>query len=767
MKKTILFCLLTSCFSLWAKPKSDSTIDVKPTFSATLTVGKGIHDGDLRYSGAVVTTDSLTKDNLTHAFSGSDVTYSVKVDTKGGKLVKGAINYGDTAVDATVSGDTLFTSTYRIESKAKRYDDIKAEATISYIVDDTLKIDSTFIYQMPKSQTFVLYDIPELPPFEKDSIRINEVDSCELYFVADTKGGNISGWEYEWVKDSIMLIQIDTLTFIEKDTTFVASTDSIFREILKHEVYGDTMKIDALKYQLYCRNIAPDDTTVWFTDTVTVANYLFYNSPKGAKAVECIKNGNYRLYIATGFEESEEELAEKSYQFVYNELEPSTSRFLVNPNYKVKYVRTLWQYDDFDCYSLKTEYDSTKTVEPYINVGLTIGKGIYANEYRYKGAVKMANGVTHALAGSTVDYLVSIDPKGGKLLEGSVSYGKQKVEAEVSGNFISSTFPNNEQPGTYNDITVNATLRFTFDKTQVFDIPTTFKVPSERTFILHQKPTFPEMVEEYNKQLAYNDELKTSNNLIEVNMSIVPGQGGNNKWEYIWSTETDGKVGEGAELEYLSLNPSLVSGNVKKYTSEKVTLEYCDRAPDGTEWIKGSFEYPVNVYNTPSAPVSLKLKGENNTSNIYIATMDPVKFGSTKIDDVVKEREYVFIYGNGDEVIMEKSAQDPEKQSRWCNYTGYAQNNPWVETVWRYPAINGLPAFECHSTRCYSTTSSRGEGEGTTGIEEIETSGNIEKIFTMDGKLLPNTDIKSLDPGQYIIEQNKDSQVSRVKIVIK
>ena len=792
MKRILLFCLFVSFCSLWAiQPKdsspTDSTLISEPTFNARLTIGKGIFENDSRYTGAVTTADSVT-----HAFAGSDITYNIRVDAKGYKLRKGAINFGDTIVPAKITGDTLLTSTYRIKNKAKKYDKVKVETVfkysgkvvvekdstitmtdflglkydtvISYLDTIIADIDTTFIYQIPKSQSFVLYDMPKLSKIKNDTIKINELDSCKMELIADVKGGNISKWKYEWITD--ISVMKDTISKTMIDSTIIIGKDSIYKELVRHEVEGDTMKIDELKYRLRYFNIAPDDTTKWFTDSIQVSDLWFYNSPNPARAIEAIKNGNNSLYIATGFDLSDEELEDNKYLFVFNNEEPSNSRYLMNPEFVVSSVKTLWQYEGFDCYSRETEYDETQAAEPYIKVGVDIEKGIYKDEPRYKGAVKSDNGVTHALAGSDVSYLVAIDTKGGELVSGSISYGKEKVDAEVSGNFLYNNFPFNDTPGEYNDIVVDAVLKFTFDKKQVFFFNTTFSVPVQNTFVLYPKPTFPEQVDGYTNQVAFNAEQPGKENVLEVNMSVIPGNGGTKTWEYSWCSNNEEIMGNGTELDYLTLNTSSVSGNVKKTAVEKIRLEYKNIAPDGSAWISGTINYPVAIYNSPASPISFKAKGVQNTSNIYIATMNSISFGISDVDKIVKEREYIFRYGNDNEVVMEKDAQDPEKQSRWCNYTGFNHNNPWVETVWRYSATSEYPAFECHSIRRYAN-GSRGEIDGTTDIEDIWTESQDVTIYSIDGNKLPNKDIKSLQPGTYIVEREHDGLPSRVKIVVK
>lgn len=130
MKRILLFCLFVSFCSLWAiQPKdsspADSTQLSKPTFNARLTIGKGIFENDSRYTGAVTTADSVT-----HAFAGSDITYNISVDAKGYKILGAEINLGETTISSKTIGDTLITSTFRLENKAGSYNKIYVEALL-------------------------------------------------------------------------------------------------------------------------------------------------------------------------------------------------------------------------------------------------------------------------------------------------------------------------------------------------------------------------------------------------------------------------------------------------------------------------------------------------------------------------------------------------------------------------------------------------------------------------------------------------------------
>jgi len=755
----------------------DSIIFSEPKFSASLSVGKGIHDNDIRYTGAIKTSDSIT-----HAFLGSDITYNIKVKSKDSNLIGGVINYGDSAVKTKVIGDSLLTATCRIEDKAGIYDSITVDAVFAYQIisiaqkgsnySDTLEIsrDTTITYQIPLDQTFVLYEIPDSIEFVEDTIRLSDIDSAKVDLLAKISGANLDSWEFEWIKDTTFVLDTtlivgnDTITKVYLDSTIVVGNDSVYNEILKHDVLGDTMLSNDINFYLRYRNIAPDDSTVWFKDSIPAVCYRFYNSPKPAKSLVCIKNGNNAMYIAAGFSETNEELEEEHYLFVFDGNDTISARFLLNPSIEPNFVRTLWKYDEFDCFSEPTYFDESQTTEPIFDIGLTIKKGLNEEDNNYSGAVKSSDGVTHALTGSIVNYFISIDAKGGELVSGSVTYEDNKQIASVNKNFLSSSLNTKNETGVYDDITVNALLRFSIDQNLKIDFNTTFKLPKDKTFVLYPSPTYPKFVEGSINQFAYNSE-NQENQEVDVDLSVVPGKGGNNKWKYTWSTLSVSNIGTGEYLETINLDELAVFSYRKNYISEKIILKYEDIAPDGSSWISGTFEYPIRIYNSPITPSAFSPKGPSNTSNIYIATM-PEKFGSYAIDNLLKEREYVFIYGNDNEVVMEKDATTDTKDCRWCNYTGHDHNNPWVETIWRYPAKDGFPAFECKSLRRYASDS-RGEEPGTTGIDEIISDGTSAKLYTIEGKLISTTDTKSLPTGVYIIEKDIDGQVSRATIVVK
>lgn len=713
--------------------------------SAEATFTKGSLYEDERYTGAVV-----SEDGITHAFLGSELTYTVEIDTKGGKLISGAISYGELKVEAIVNGNKL-TNTCVIET-AGACSNITVDAVISMKVDESgQSIESEMHFQVPRKNTFVLYDVPEMPVFEEAKLQSSELNSYTLNYTAKAKGAYQYGWYYEW---------------IEANTDSIIASSAKIKKDISHSVSGDVMKVDEYEYYVRCYNFAPDMETVWYSDTVFVVKGAFYNSPKPAAYIGCLKNGDDNVtYVAAGFSETDRELAYKKYMFVFSDGEPQSSRYLVNPEYAPINVKTLWKYEDFDCYSEATMFDESAAVEPSISaVDLTIAKGLNEKDKQYKGAVKTKDGKMHALVGSDINYAITIDTQGGQLISGTINFGEEKMDAEVDGRTLSATYSVLEQTGKFDNISVDVVIRYLIEKYQAKDVKMTFQVSKNNTFIIYPAPVYPVQVKDYSNQFAYSEERSDFQNLMDIKMSVVPGDGANKNWEYSWTTETAGEVSNDTILHDKVMCKKSVGGDVKKTDIDIIRLNYYDIAPDGSAWIEGHIDYPVKIYNVPSTPTSFKKKGNTNASVFYIASMDTNKFGTDGVDQLLKEREYFFVYGNADTTIVVKDANDAHLRSRWCDYSNCDKNDPWVQTLWKYPSADGYPEFSAYSDRCYLN----GVRTDITGIEGIENKdSSIISIYDAKGNLMPMADTRDLPSGIYVILKQEGEEVTRTKLIVR
>jgi len=713
--------------------------------SAKAKFSKGSLYEDERYTGAVVTDDGIT-----HALLGSELTYTVEIDTKGGTLISGAISYGELKQEAVVDGNKL-TNTCVIET-AGACSTITVDAVISMKVDESgQSVQSEMHFQVPRNNTFVLYDVPEMPVFEAAKLQSSELSSYTLNYTAKAKGAYQYGWYYEW---------------IETNTDSIIATGAKIKKDISHSVSGDEMKIDEYDYYVRCYNIAPDQETVWFSDTIFVVKGAFYNSPKPATYIGCIKNGDDNVtYVASGFSETDRELAYKKYLFVFSDGEPQSSRYLVNPEYAPINVKTLWKYEDFDCYSEATMFDESAAVEPSISeVELTITKGLNEKDKQYKGAVKTKDGKMHALVGSDINYAITIDTQGGQLMSGTINFGEEKMEAVVDERTLSATYCVLEQTGKYDNISVDAVIRYFIEEGQARDVKMSFKVSKNNTFIIYPTPVYPVQVKGYSNQFAYSEERSDFQNLMDIKMSVVPGDGANKNWEYSWTTETAGVVSNDTILHDKIMCKKSVGGDVKKTDIDYIRLNYYDIAPDGSVWIEGYIDYPVKIYNVPSTPTSFKKKGNTNASVFYIASMDTNKFGTDGVDQLLKEREYFFEYGNADTTIIVKDSNDAHLRSRWCDYTNYDKNDPWVQTLWKYPSADGYPEFTAYSDRCYLN----GVRSEITDIDSIKDEDScIISIYDAKGNVMPMNDSRDLPSGIYIILKKEGDEVTRTKLIVR
>ena len=706
-------------------------------------MGLGTLEEDARYSGSVESKDEH------FGLLGSDIINSIKVSiTDPANIAKAPVCQlinGNTVSDLVLD-ECKLSHTFQPEAKGRYETKFKISLPIMVEKDE----EKSFVFSA-NNQAVNILAVPKLPTFDNTIHKSRDIDTCTIAYKANATGANVERWNYEWLRN-------DTL----------AGKSSLLNLALKKEINSAEMATAEDFIRVRCYNIAPDDKTVWFADTVNVASVRFYNTPEKAESIECLKTETSVVYAATGFDASDEVLSYRKYQFVFSGGAPQPSRYLTNPEYAPKDVKTLWKYEDFDCYSDATIYDKSKETNPSIKAHVLIDKGIHEKDGNYKGAVSTQDGKAHALVGSDVKYVIEVDTKGGQLISGSVNYGEVKVPAEVDS--VKSTLTTmlriEDKVGANDKITVDAIIRYIIEPSaQIKDLETTFTVPQKNTFVLYPIPTYPVQVNGYANQFAYSEERTEEQNKMNIKMSVAPGKGGNNNWKYNWSSETAGIVSNDTILKDKVLcNPS-VAGAVKKTNTDNIRLRYSDIAPDGSAWIEGYIDYPIMIYNVPSCPAKFQKKGTDNASHFYIASMDVKKFGEDGVDDILKQREYFFVYGNADSIVLIKDAVDVHLRARWCDYTKYDKTDPWVQTMWKYKATESYPEYTAYSSRCYMNNGGRG---GITAIEAIdEEEVTVLGIYTLTGNLMPQTDITELPNGIYIIVKKQGGEVKRIKLLVR
>ena len=706
-------------------------------------MGLGALEEDTRYTGSVE-----SKDNH-FGLLGSDIINNINVSiTDPANISKAPVCQlinGNTVSDLVLDEGKL-SHIFRPEAKGLYETKFKISLPIMVEKDE----EKPFVFSATNQPVNILA-VPKLPSYDNTIHKSRDIDTCTIAYKANATGANAERWNYEWLRNDSIVGKSPQLNLA-----------------LNKGINSAEMATAEDFIRLRCYNIAPEYTTIWFSDTLNVASVRFYNTPEKAESIECIKTETNVVYAATGFDVSDEVLSYRKYQFVFSDGAPQPSRYLTNPEYAPKDVKTLWKYEDFDCYSDATLYDKSKEMSPTIKAHVYIDKGIHEKDNKYKGAVVTADGKTHALVGSDVKYVIDVDTKGGQLISGSVNYGDVKIPAVVDSvkSTLTTSLRIEEKVGSYDKITVNAIIRYIIEPSaQIKDLETTFTVPQKNTFVLYPIPTYPVQVTGYANQFAYSEERTEEQNKMDIKMSVAPGKGGNNNWKYNWSSATAGIVSNDTILKDKVLcNPS-VAGTEKKTNIDNIRLRYYDIAPDSSAWIEGYIDYPIMIYNVPSCPVKFQKKGTDNASQFYIASMDVNKFGDDGVDELLKQREYFFVYGNADSIVLIKDAVDVHLRARWCDYTNYDKTDPWVQTMWKYKATDVYPEYTAYSYRCFMNNNSRGDITAIEAIDEKEVT--ILGIYTLAGNKMPQTDITELPNGIYVIVKEQGGEVKRTKLLVR
>ena len=172
-------------------------------------------------------------------------------------------------------------------------------------------------------------------------------------------GANVNGWQYSW-----------------NNRDWYDITD----EVVIEEVFSATISSGSVPYNenqtmtFYYRNVAPDDPSkVWSSNVVTY-NVTVYRRPAEPNFTKK-GSGSSHIYIAiivggqrvgeAGYNHYEFEYGQqKNGVFVANTLTDNMYyRYPGTANPTNPYVRSLWRYDNFDCYSDYVVYGSGTRAE--------------------------------------------------------------------------------------------------------------------------------------------------------------------------------------------------------------------------------------------------------------------------------------------------------------------------------------------------------------------------------------------------------------------
>ena len=151
-------------------------------------------------------------------------------------------------------------------------------------------------------------------------------------------------------------------------------------------------------------------------------------------------------------------------------------------------------------------------------------------------------------------------------------------------------------------------------------------------------------------------------------------------WYYTWKEGTTVIKSGSATGKNIYAIAELPGSNstVKRIDTKKYNLEISNIGPYDVEWYNKVYETKVlKIYARPQAPNHLQIKG-NGTTNTLICLID-------LDDNVLEEREYLFVFGYTDE-YGEDHKMVPTS-NRWCQMNVSVNDSRkkfWVYSRWNY-----------------------------------------------------------------------------------
>ncbi|MCF0202267.1 MAG: hypothetical protein HUK08_02785, partial [Bacteroidaceae bacterium] len=314
LKKTLLFLLLAMP-ALWAYAQGNDVLQVD--VKTTITLGK--LDGNKRYLKPFVKVGDIY-----HAFYGCHVYDTVRVVPRANKLVDVQVYYGTSPCKGKIIGDScVFVSDF--EPECTQYNNIYAKITE----------DKGDPYNVPLNSLFI-HPRPAIEKISYETTSTSDIEGLQFQkAVVHDDTGILTGWQYKWTEKK----QNDTIA------PTVIGTHQTIETLRKNDVAGDEMAYDEYDYRVICENVAPDNSTIWYSDTLSVMSVRYYNSPKAPKGIGRLNVGDKTIYYAAGMDMTDEQLREKAYWFSFDYAEePTGSRYLINPGSTPRNVRSVWKY---------------------------------------------------------------------------------------------------------------------------------------------------------------------------------------------------------------------------------------------------------------------------------------------------------------------------------------------------------------------------------------------------------------------------------------
>lgn len=699
--------------------------ELTASFAPNINVEKGAND-NAAYIGAI-------RDNLGqfHALEGSDIRFEIELRNSDFDLSDTALKISDnngneSEITPTTHGNKA-AFVYRMTDVATY--SVSGDIDARYLVDSYNNDGLTIpVYADLKSKTDLsgfkvrTYPTPTLSaPVTgvSSSYKYRSIDNdIKQLSITSAAGGNES-WNYTWLKDDVEI----------SGTGLSADVDKI-------SFNGNGKEMKSTKYSVRVTDANPVNGQPWYDYTYDVSTVDFYNTPnRPAKLINYVNNGNSTAFAAgVGFNDAD--LNALEYEFIFDGTNNGSKRGFGN---KASEVRTSWKYNDgFVCSSEPTTL--TETIEPQISASVSITDASYEG---YTGSVKDSgeNERYYSLPGAVGRYTFNITGK----------------DLSVKGNAIAFKFENGNTPsqaqqyrtdfnetGIY-DGQISATMVYNAETDQTIDLAAEFGLPTSALVEVLPAPAYPEIG-------TYANQFRDEDAEFVLEPRTLPSGANHDGWSYSWTEGTNNYGNEGSAI----IDIPDMNADQMQAVKRNITMQYSNSAPNGQKWITGSLDFEAYIYNTPKQPATLTPKG-NGTSNIYIVT----NMGDN--DDTLKAKHYQFAFGDGSTPTPESSEVVDIEGRRWYKY-GSSPSDPWVYSLWKYAAADGIPAYDC-----YSDATRIGEGSRSDiSLRDLYAVDDEEiSIFTAGGVRIDLDQTKKLSPGVYVVVHGTGDDTYSEKIVVK
>lgn len=603
-------------------------------------------------------------------------------------------------------------------------------------VSDKWKDDASS-HSVTKSVDVRVWDSPKYTMSGRESQTVKGV-ADNLTWTISAQGGYSDGWKYEWSYDG---------------KSYSGTSFTLPR-------YENTTSSDqTLRVKLTVKNVAPDGSTEWYSDTKDLVVKV-----EKAPAVESHadisgysgKTVNVQLTVqnATSGWSVKWSFNGKSYS-------ANGSSF----NISLPYINT-----DEETYDLNVEVSNTAGF--VVNPKQTIKVHVYST-----GRVSFDSSVDSTLVNSGSALTLKLSVYGGMPSGWKFVWKDNGTTLDTT---TSSSYTFNPQSNSNNYVrhTYSVAISNSIDGVYGFGITEYYY----DAVTVYPKPSAPQIV--YMRDETRGVETSTYC-IREGNYFSLWTTGGCSGGYYesgsspVWTKQWSGPSGYSSTGDPNYVQVSMVSSS-KSQTIENAVynVHFINYGPYGNRWNDLIAPCNMKVYKKPQTPSTLVIKG-NGTSGTLIATTPSLT------DRELQEYQYCLVFGYEDSYGIEHDSnpiQQQEGQTRFdfvdANVLSNSSNRLYVYALWIYSDakvtsgkryVNSSVNEDWDGSVFGNEPMTRSvevwSGTGTTGLDGFEPEQESVCIYNIAGQKIDN--ILNLPAGIYIKETITEGKRSCTKFVVK